>query len=90
MPIIDHLGCNAREKELGIIVNYKLNMSPYCTIVVIKANSLLGCINRNAMGSDLSIVFSTGEALDGALCPVLGSALQEGHRQLGVESNING
>ena len=33
------------EKELGILVNSKLNISPQCALAAKMANSILSCIN---------------------------------------------
>ena len=34
------------EKDLGIVIGHKLNMSQECDVATKKANAILGCINR--------------------------------------------
>lgn len=41
---------------------------------------------QQAEGSDPSPLFSIGEATHGALCPVLSSPVEEGHRYTGKNS----
>lgn len=49
----DWLRSSSAEKDLGILVDGKLNMSHYCALPAMQADSILGSIERS-MASNLS------------------------------------
>ncbi|CAM5080058.1 unnamed protein product [Eretmochelys imbricata] len=90
------LGSSSAEKDLGVTVDEKLDMSQQSALVAKKANGILGCICSGIAsqieGCDCSPLFDTGEASSGVLCPVLGPTLQEGCGKTGkrpAEGNKN-
>ena len=72
------LESNLAEKNLGILVNEKLDKNQQCALVAQKANSILVCIIRK-----LAPLFPSFEAPFGVLLPGLRPSVQEGYLAVG-------
>uniref|UniRef100_A0A8C4Y200 Macro domain-containing protein n=1 Tax=Gopherus evgoodei TaxID=1825980 RepID=A0A8C4Y200_9SAUR len=53
----DCLGRSTAERDLGIIVDHKLNMNQQSNTVAKKANIILGCISRSVVSKTREIIF---------------------------------
>ena len=79
------LESNPEEKDSGVSVDERLNMSWQCVLVAQKSNSVLGYI-KGSMTSRLKEVIlplCSHEILPGVLHPVLRPPTQEGHQAVG-------
>jgi len=65
----DQLEGSLAVKNLGVLVNTKLNISQQYALAAKKTNSIMGCVTRSGA--------TTSKPKHGALHPVLGSPVQE-------------
>lgn len=74
------------EKDLGITVDEKLDMSQECELAPQKASCILGCIKRNVANMLREVIVPLYSTLvRGELCLALGFPIQERHGPVRVD-----
>ncbi|PKU42273.1 rna-directed dna polymerase from mobile element jockey-like [Limosa lapponica baueri] len=80
------LESSPEEKDLGLLVDEKLDINWHCMLAAQKANRILGCIKRSVASRSREVILPlhSGETSPGVLCPALESSPQEGHGPVGT------
>ena len=82
---------NPEEKDLGVLVDERLNMSQQCDLAFQKANHIVGWIKRSVTSRSREVILPLYSALVGPQL-VLRPPAQEGHRAFaaGTEKDHEG
>ncbi|KAK4815692.1 hypothetical protein QYF61_005505 [Mycteria americana] len=79
----DRMESSPAKKDLGVLVDEKLDVSQQCALTAQKANRILGCIQSSRASRSREGILPLCSALlrppPAVLCPDLGSSAQEGH-----------
>ncbi|GAB0189193.1 cAMP-dependent protein kinase inhibitor alpha [Grus japonensis] len=73
-----------QEKDLGVLIDEKLNMSWQCALAAQKASRVLGCIKRGVTSRSREVILPLYSTLvRPSLHPALGAPVQERHGAVG-------
>lgn len=70
MPGATLLESSPAEKELGVLVATKLNMSQPCALPPKKASGFVGCTRQSVTNRSTDVILPLSEATAGVVCPV--------------------
>ncbi|PKU43954.1 rna-directed dna polymerase from mobile element jockey- hypothetical protein [Limosa lapponica baueri] len=74
------------EKDLGVLVDEKLNMTQQCVFAAQKANCILGYLKSSVASRSREVILPlcSGKIPPGVLCTALESSTRKGHGPIGV------
>ncbi|KAK4830516.1 hypothetical protein QYF61_011458 [Mycteria americana] len=82
----DVIESSPAEKDLGVLMDEKLDMSRQCALAAQKANCILGRIKRSVASRSREVILPlcSGETPPAVLCLALEPSAQEGHGPVGA------
>ena len=74
------------ERDLGVLIDERLDMSRQCALAAQRANCVLGCIKRSvaSRAREVILLLCSGETSPGVLRSALEPSAQEGHGTVGA------
>jgi len=77
---------SSAERDLGVLIDERLDMSRQCALAAQRANRVLGCIKRSVASRSREVILPlcSGDTSPGVLLSALEPSAQEGHGTVGA------